>query len=275
MHPEISSFIVKTERADSATVRVPAIATIQAEMLKAQMVTFPSKDEKTSGFLALPNGASRHWAIIAVHEWWGLNDWVKEQARNLAAEGYIVLAVDLYRGTFTTKRSQARKLKRSLPEDRAIRDMKAAFNYLAARSDVDPNRIGSIGWSMGGRLALQLAIHEPRLAACVVNYGALPTDPVDIQKINAQVLGNFGARDCMVPSTEIRTFEKIMKTLNKSVDIKIYAGDGHAFANPDNKRGDRPAAAADAWLCTLTFYAQAKESCCGARVIGEAGVDKR
>ncbi|MGH9326087.1 MAG: dienelactone hydrolase family protein [Terriglobia bacterium] len=256
---------MKIDQGDTATVRSTTIAAIQPGTSKTQMVAFPSEDEETSGFLVLPAKAYRHWAIIAVHEWWGLNDWLKEQARNLAANGYIVLAVDLYRGKVTSNRFQARKLKRSLPEDRAIRDIKAAFNYLVARPDVDPKRIGSIGWSMGGQFALQLAVHEPRLAACVVNYGALPTNPADIQKIHAQVLGSFGALDREISPTKVRTFENVMKTLNKSVDIKIYAGAGHAFANPNNKRGYRPAAAADAWFRTLTFYA---------RVIGEAGTRK-
>jgi carboxymethylenebutenolidase len=167
----------------------------------------------------------------------GLNHWVKEQARKLAANGYIVLAMDLYGGKVTADRSQARKLKRRLPEDRAICDMKAAFNYLAARPDFDPMGIGAIGWSMGGWFALQLAIHEPRLAACVVNYGALPVNAADIQKINAPVLGNFGALDRTISPTKVRAFEKAMKTLNKHVDIKIYARAGHGFANRDNKRG--------------------------------------
>lgn len=227
---------------------------------KSQNLVFQSGDEKISGFLGLPGDAGRHRAIVAIHEWWGLTDWVKEQTTRLAANGYIVLAVDLYRGMVTANRSEARKLKRSVTGVRAVRDTKAAFNCLAARPDVDPRCIGSIGWSMGGSFALQLAIHEPRLAACVVNYGALATDPVDIKKINAQVLGNFGALDRGIPPAEVRAFEKTMKTLNKSVDIKIYLGAGHAFENPDNERGYRPEAAADAWSRTLTFYARAMES---------------
>jgi len=139
--------------------------------LKTEMVTFRSGAESIVGFLALPGGCARHCAVIAIHEWWGLNDWVKRQAANLAANGYVVIAVDLYRRKVTDNPSEARKLKRALTEERAIRDMKAAFHYLAARPDVDSEHIGSIGWSIGGGFAIQLAIHEPRLAACVVNYG--------------------------------------------------------------------------------------------------------
>jgi carboxymethylenebutenolidase len=185
---------------------------------------------------------------------------VKEQARNLATNGYIVLAVDLYRGEVTVNPLEARKLKRNLREDHAICDLKAAFDYLASRPDVDPKRISSIGWSMGGGLALQLAIHEPRLAGCVVNYGPLPKESFDIQKIYARVLGTFGSLDRGIPPDKVRVFEKQMKAAKKYVDIKIYDGAGHAFENPSNKSGYRPEATADAWFRTLTFLGQAKQS---------------
>ena len=92
----------------------------------------------------------RHRAKIVIHEWWGLNEWVKEQAEKLAANRYVALAVDLYEDKVAAEPSEARKLKRSLRQDRAIGDLKAAFDYLVGRPDVDPKRIGSLGWSMGG-----------------------------------------------------------------------------------------------------------------------------
>jgi len=230
--------------------------TYRTPTLKTEMITIRSGAENISGFLVLPGGRGRHAGIIALHEWWGLNEWVKMQATSLAANGYVVIAVDLYRGKITDNPSEARKLKRALPEDRAIRDMNAAFHYLATRPDVDSKHIGSIGWSMGGRLAIQLAIHETRLAACVVNYGVLPADLVDVKKINAQVLVNCGALDRGIPPSRVRAFEKLMKAAGQSADVNIYAGAGHAFENPRNKNGYRPEAAADAWCRTLSFFAK-------------------
>jgi carboxymethylenebutenolidase len=183
---------------------------------------------------------------------------VKKQATSLAAHGYVALAVDLYQGNVTADPAEARKFKRGLRESRAIRDLKGAFAYLGGRPDVDPKHIGSLGWSMGGGLALQLAIREPGLAACVVNYGPLPTNLEDIEKINAPVLGIFGALDRGISPAKVRAFESCMKTLGKTVDIEIYKGAGHAFANPANKNGYRPAATADAWLRTLRFFDKAK-----------------
>jgi carboxymethylenebutenolidase len=216
----------------------------------------------TAGMLLLPHDRGRHRAIIVIHEWWGLNDWIREQAAHLAANGYLVLAVDLYAGKVTADRSEARKLRRDLPQDRALRDLQAAFDYLIGRADVDPTHISVLGWSMGGALALQLAMREPRLAACVVNYGELPADLGGIRSIHAGVLGNFGALDRLIPPAKVRAFEVCMHALAKSVDFKIYAGAGHAFANPGDKRNYWPQAAADAWSRTLAFLEEAPASDC-------------
>ena len=180
--------------------RVSTPVTPQQGRPKARMVVFGGATAKITGFLALPHDLGRRRAIIVIHEWWGLTEWVKEQAISLAENGFVALAVDLYRGKVTADSSEARKLKRGLRQDRAIDDLKVAFNYLAGRADVDSGRIGSLGWSMGGGLAVQLAIHEPRLAACVVNYGPLPTNIAEIQNINAAVLGIFGALDRGIPA---------------------------------------------------------------------------
>ena len=222
-------------------------------MSNSRVVKMRHGAEKIAGFLALPRDPERHRAIIAIHEWWGLTTWVKNQASNLARNGYVVLAVDLYHRKATSIPAEARKLKRDLSPDLAMGEMKAAFDYLACRADVDPKRIGALGWSMGGGLALQLAIHEPRLAACVVHYGALPTKPADIERIKARTLGVFGGLDRGIPPNKVRAFEKRMNALRKLVEIKIYDDTGHAFENPVNTRGYRPKAAADAWRRTLSF----------------------
>jgi carboxymethylenebutenolidase len=221
--------------------------------VKTQTVTYQSGPETVSAFLALPDGGGRHPALIVIHEWWGLNDWVKEQAQRLAEQGYVALAVDLYRGKTATDPNMAHELMRGLPQDRGLRDLESGFQYLASRKDVNPNRIGSIGWCMGGGYSLQLAVHEPKLAACVANYGAPPTDAADIAKIHAPILGNYGAEDHGITPADVQAFEAAMKKAGKSIDVKIYDGAGHGFENPNNKDGYRQAAAEDAWQRTLNF----------------------
>ena len=232
---------------------IAAPLVVRAQAPKTQTVEFPSGKESASGFLAVPDKPGQYPGLVVVHEWWGLNDWVKEQTEKLAAQGYVALAVDLYRGKSATDPSEAHELMRGLPQDRAIRDMQAAYDYLAARKDVKPGRIGAVGWCMGGGFALQLAIHQPRLVACVVNYGALPTDPNDMQQIGAAVLGSFGADDKGITPADVQAFEKTMKGLNRFVNVKIYPGAGHAFENPNNTTGYRPEAADDAWKRTVAF----------------------
>jgi carboxymethylenebutenolidase len=228
------------------TLLVGAIMAMHAAAAKTETVSYKSGTETVSGYLALPEGGGKHPAIIAIHEFWGLNDWVKEQAQKLAAHGNVVLAVDLYRGQVATTPDDAHILMRGLPDDRGLRDLEAAFSYLTSRPDVDTSKIGAIGWCMGGGWSIKLAEDQPRLAAFVVNYGSLPTDPAIIAKIQAPMLGNFGAEDKGIPPESVRAFESAMKSAGKSVDIKIYDGAGHAFQNPNNKTGYRAEATADA-----------------------------
>jgi carboxymethylenebutenolidase len=219
----------------------------------AKQVSYKSGDETVQGLLYTPNGSGPFPAIIVIHEWWGLNDWVKEQASKLSDRGYVALAVDLYRGKVATSPDEAHELMRGVPEDRAQRDLKAAFDYLAAQKNVKPDRIASIGWCMGGGYSLDVALLEPKLSASVINYGHLATDPDSLKKINAAVLGNFGAQDRGIPSADVHAFEAALKKQGKKVDIKIYPDAGHAFENPNNKEGYRAADADDAWKRTVAF----------------------
>jgi carboxymethylenebutenolidase len=229
-----------------------AVALVAASP-KTETVTFPSGSDTVSGFLSTPEKAGRHPAIIVIHEWWGLNDWIKEQTVKLSDQGYVALAVDLYHGKTATDPGQAHELMRGLPQDRGVRDLQAAFTYLAGRPDVEKEHIASIGWCMGGGFSIQLAVHQPRLAACVVNYGALPTDPNDLQQIFAPILGNFGGQDKGITPADVDAFQKTMKNMSKRVDIKSYPDAGHAFENPNNAAGYRPEDAEDAWKRTLVF----------------------
>ena len=88
-----------------------------------QPVSFPSGDATAQGLLYLPQGAGPHPALIVIHEWWGLNDWIKQEAAGYAAKGYVALAVDLYRGKVATTPDLAHELSRGLPQDQGVRDL--------------------------------------------------------------------------------------------------------------------------------------------------------
>ena len=218
-------------------------------------VSYKSGDETVQGILYTPAGKGPFPAIIVIHEWWGLNDWVKDRASKLADQGYVTLAIDLYRGKVATTPDMAHEIMRGVPEDRAKRDLHAAFAFLASQPNVNQERIGSIGWCMGGGYSLDVALQEPTLAADVINYGHLATDPEALKKINAPILGLFGAQDHGITPDDVKKFGATLDQLGKKIDVTIYPDAGHAFENENNKDGYRAADAADAWKRTVDFLA--------------------
>jgi carboxymethylenebutenolidase len=231
------------------------LAAVAVSAADSKSVSYKSGDETVQGILYTPAGKGPFPALVVVHEWWGLNDWVKDQASKLADQGYVALAVDLYRGKVATTPDEAHQIMRGVPEDRAKRDLHAAFEYLVSQPNVKKDRIGSIGWCMGGGYALDVALQEPDLAATVINYGHLATDSDALKKINASILGLFGAQDKGITPDDVHKFEASMKQLGKKIDVKIYDDAGHAFENPNNKDGYRADDAADAWKRTVEFLA--------------------
>jgi carboxymethylenebutenolidase len=226
-----------------------------ASLMAQQQVSFPSGDATVHGLLYLPQGAGPHPALVVIHEWWGLNDWIKQQASNYASHGYVALAVDLYRGKVANDPETAHELMRGLPQDQGVRDLVAAVHYLDSRKDVKHTAVGAVGWCMGGGFAAQLAIASPTLKAVAINYGALPTDKSQLAKIHASILGNFGGKDQGIPPEAVHSFEAAMKSLGKPVDAKVYPDAGHAFENPNNTGGYRADDAADAMDRMNKFFA--------------------
>lgn len=227
-----------------------AISTFAAD---GKTVSYKSGDETVQAVLYTPQGKGPLPGIIVIHEWWGLNDWVKEQASKLADQGYAALAVDLYRGKVATTPEEAHEIMRGVPEDRAKRDLHAAFEFLKSQKNVKGDRIASIGWCMGGGYSLDVALQEPTLSAAVINYGHLATDFGSLKQVNASILGNFGGQDRGIPVDDVKKFKQTLRELGKQVDIKVYADAGHAFENPNNKNGYRAEDATDAWQRTVNF----------------------
>jgi carboxymethylenebutenolidase len=221
-------------------------------------VTYKSGADTVSGILYTPARApkGRLPAIVIIHEWWGLNDWVKEQASKWADEGYVTLAVDLYRGKVATDRDMAHELSRGLDQERAVGDLRAAVAYLKTLPNVEGGRIGAIGWCMGGGFSFRLAVSEPSLKAAVINYGGVTGDPAVLGKIHASVLGIFGGKDRGIPVEGVNRFAEELKKLGKSVELKIYPDSGHAFQNPNNTGGYNANDAADAWKRQSAFFAR-------------------
>ena len=229
--------------------------TLSAFAADGKSVSYKSGDETVQGMLYAPEGKGPFPGLVVIHEWWGLNDWVKDQASRLADQGYVTLAVDLYRGKVATTPDEAHEIMRGVPEDRAARDLHAAVEFLRSQPNVRKDRIGSIGWCMGGGYSLDVALQEPTLTAAVINYGHLATDAASLKKINASILGIFGGQDRGIPVDDVKKFEQALKQQGNRIEIVIYPDAGHAFENPNNKTGYRADDAADAWKHTTTFLA--------------------
>lgn len=212
-------------------------------------------DPGAQGYLALPEkpGDARP-AIILIQEWWGLTDWIKQNANRYAAMGYVVIAPDLYRGKVAADADEAHQLMRGLPDDRAMADMKAAFDFLAVRADVDPKRIAVAGWCMGGGYALSFGVNEPRLAGIIINYGRLITDKEKLKQIKVPVQGNFGGTDKGIPAEDVRTFEAALEANGIETDFMIFESSGHGFMNPNNTKGYDAKAAEKAWARMDSFF---------------------
>jgi carboxymethylenebutenolidase len=236
-----------------ALLAMSAVSTFAAT---GKPVSYKSGDETVNGILYTPQGKGPFPALVVIHEWWGLNDWVKEQASKLADQGYVALAIDLYRGKVATTPEEAHEIMRGVPSDRANRDLLAAVAYLRSLKNVNPAKVGDIGWCMGGGYALDLAIADPQLKAAVINYGHLASDKATLEKINAAILGIFGGQDRGIPPADVNKFEADLKALGKPVEIKIFPDAGHAFENPNNKQGYRAEDARQAWELTTSFLAK-------------------
>jgi carboxymethylenebutenolidase len=218
--------------------------------------------DNTTGYLVYPEPNSnaqqqeRLPAVIMIHEWWGLNEHIKNQADLLAKEGYVVLAVDLYRGEVATDSDRARELTSSVRSNSAsaIDNLQSAVSYLKSLEIVDNSKVASLGWCFGGDWSLQLALNssENPLAATIVYYGRPVTDTASLSSISWPILGIFGDQDQAISVESVKQFASALNASGITNEIYLYEDVGHAFANPS---GDNyaPKETADAWQKTIGF----------------------
>jgi carboxymethylenebutenolidase len=214
--------------------------------------------QKIEGWIAWPAGKSVEGmpALIVIHEWWGLNDNIRRASERLAAEGYITLAVDLYRGQTGDVPKQAMQLMQALnaEADAGRENLAAAYDYL--ETVMRAERIGVIGWCLGGRWSLQAALRLPeKIDATVIYYGGVTDDKEQLATLQMPILGLFAGIDPVVPPDTVVAFRDALADLGKDADIHIYPEAKHAFANPSGMAYDE-VAAADAWEKTTVFLAE-------------------
>jgi len=221
--------------------------------------------DQANGYLVYPSASNENKsgnnngtlpAVVMIHENKGLNDHIKKMANLLARNGYVVLAVDMFKGEVTTDRNRSSELTQYIRDnpDIATANLQSAVKYLASLPNVNPQKIASLGWCFGGAQSLQLALNsqDHPLSATIIYYGRLITDNTTLAKIKWPVLGIFGDQDSSIPVDTVKAFESALNSNNTPNEIYIFKGVGHAFANPS---GDNyaPTETKDAWDKTLSF----------------------
>jgi len=202
-------------------------------------------------FFVEPQEAGEYPGVVMIHEWWGLNEHIKDMARELAGQGYKVLAVDLYKGKVATTTADAQKYRMSASSEETTRILREAAAFLREQ---EATKVASLGWCYGGGKSLELALSGESLDATVIYYGQLETSPEKLSAIKWPVLGIFGDKDQSIPVSTVQAFDAALDTAGVENEIHIYKGVGHAFANPSGQNY-APEETKDAWQKTLSFLA--------------------
>jgi carboxymethylenebutenolidase len=206
------------------------------------------------GYLALPDGGGPHPGVVVIHEAYGLNDHIKDVTRRLAAAGYVALGVDLFTGrnrTVCMARYMAGLLMGSVNRY-GIDDLKSALTYLAKLDDVDAQRMGAIGFCMGGGFAVAWACTDSRLKAIAPFYATNPR-PIEVTRRLCPVVGSYPGNDFTA-----RAGRKLDEALTRNGiehDVKIYPGARHSFFNDVGRAYDKQAAD-DSWSRVLKFFGE-------------------
>lgn len=202
------------------------------------------------GYFVRPEAEGNYPGVVMIHENRGLRPEIVDTADQLAREGYMVLAVDLFEGRVLETQEQAGEVTASFNQEVGVQNMRAAADYLRERG---ATKIASLGWCFGGRQSVALAISGEPLDATVVYYGGnMASTQEELEPIEWPVLGVFGEEDQAIPLEKVREFETSLNALGVENEIYTYPGVGHAFANPSGENY-APEETRDAWEKTINF----------------------
>lgn len=222
----------------------------------AGTISYGNNGGAVDGYLAIPDDHQPHPGVVLIQEWWGIDSHIKELTERVARQGYIVLAPDLYHGKVVHEPNEAEKAMMQLDMPRAVTELSRGLDYLASRGDVQPKKVGVVGFCMGGTLAWNVAIQNNGKVGAVAPFYAAGFEPKadEIAKVTAPILVVFGDHDPWIPA-ELRTqTEQMLRQEGKTYKALTYNA-GHAFMNPEHGDGV-PEAAQKAWDELLAFFKQ-------------------
>ncbi|MFI5159199.1 MAG: dienelactone hydrolase family protein [Sphingobacteriales bacterium] len=226
----------------------PKMMHFQSSIGKA--ITYNTPDGKTADAYEFKAKIPTNNYILVVHEFFGLNDFVKKESEDIYNDlGNVnIVDLDLYDGKVTADRTEAAKLMQAVKDDRAIAIIKGAIAYVGPKA-----HIATLGWCFGGGWSLQTSLLAGKQAvACVMFYGMPEQDINKLKTLHTDVLGNFGNQDAWINPKVVAKFAGDMKAAGKKLYLHQYDA-GHGFANPSSPSANS-AAAADAYKNTIAFY---------------------
>jgi carboxymethylenebutenolidase len=215
-----------------------------------ELVHFASNGSTAQGYLARPASGTGP-GVIVLQEWWGLVPHIQEVADRFAAAGFVALAPDLFHGEKTTSPDEAGRLFMALDIARTERDLAGAVTFL--RQHARGDKVGVVGFCMGGQLALFAATKNPEVGACIDFYGVHPKVHPDFAQLGCPVLGFFGASDSFVTPEVVGALKAQLEAAGKQADFTIYPDAGHAFFNDHRPEAHVPHRAQEAWDRSLAF----------------------
>ena len=218
---------------------------------RGQDVTLKTPGGAAMAYASRPKGKPRG-AVLVLHEWWGLNDWVKSMADRLAGEGYLALAVDLYKGKVTADPKEAAALMSKKDEQWGDAVEEAGLAWL--KSNAGGAKVATLGWCMGGGESLKTSLNDPKDVAATVMYYGLPVTEVErLKTLRGPLLGIWANQDGWITPDKVKAFDQALTQAGVKHEFYAYDAD-HAFANPSGGKYNGPAAA-DAWKKTQAFLA--------------------
>lgn len=262
------------EHAGDSTEPSPAVelGEVPPQPVLSEEVTYGRiEGEPLTGYLAYPESAHGGMpGLMLFHEWWGLNDNIRAMADKLAAQGYVVLALDMYDDRVASDPAQARDYMQTAmaDRDRLNKNIQQAWKFMD--EEIGALSVTAMGWCLGGSLALNTALLYPAsLDAVVIYYGHVTdTSREQLATLQMPILGIFGAEDRGIPVGGVKRFRDTLHELGKDATIVIYDDAGHAFANPTGERY-QPEAAEDAWERTLKFLDRTLNAAVNRNVLAE------
>jgi len=217
--------------------------------MRSEMLSFNTANGPASAYVALPDGSSGK-AVIVVQEYWGLNDHIKDVANRYAAEGFVAIAPDLYRGKIAADSTEASQLMRALSSDDGLDTIKNAIDAAALAHDI--SHFGITGYCMGGTFALLAACELEGLSAAAPFYGDIPEEEV-LKKLTVPTVFVSGTKDKWINSEKVAALEDSAERYELPITSARYDAD-HAFFNDRRPEVYNETAARDAWALVVAFF---------------------